>query len=202
MSELEPRYVLPSRRYFSEIVIPSIHAKVKCHVSELLKSTDYVSVTTDIWSITHTHHSFMSLTAHFIACSSMEKKHVMLSARKFDQSHNAENVAAAILSHVQSWENLVCVLRGNAANLIAGMRVANIPSLPCLAHSLQLIKDGVFQPAVQKLLSCARSIVGHYHRSNVAFQTFQTIQRQLGLPEHCLIQDVPTRWNSSYYMLE
>ena len=207
MAELEPRYVLPSRRYFSEVITPGIHASVKYHISELLRSTHYVSVTTDIWSSTHSHHSFMSLTAHFILSSSMEKKHVMLSAWKFNETHCTDNISAAILSHIQSWEieeKLVCVLRDNAANMIAGMRVANIPSLPCLAHSLQLIiKDGVlFQPAVQQLLSCARSIVGHYHRSNVAFQTFQKIQLQLGLPEHCLIQDVATRWNSSYYMLE
>ena len=75
----------------------------------------------------------------------------------------------------------MCVLRDNAANMIAGMHVANVPSLPCLAHTLQLIiKDGVLlQPAVQQLLSCARSIVGHYHRSNVAFQTFKTSNNNL-----------------------
>ena len=175
MAEVEPWYALLSRRYFSESVIPSIHAKVK--LSELLKSTRHVSVTTDIWSSAYSHHSFMSLTAHFIISASMEKKIIMLSVWKFDESHTADNISASILSHVQSWEieqNLVCVLRDNAANMIAGMRVANIPSLPCLAHTLQLIiKDGVLlQPAVQQLLSCARSIVGHYHRSNVAFQNF------------------------------
>ena len=58
------------------------------------------------------------------------------------------------------------------------------------------------QTAVQQLLNTARSLVGHYHRSNVAFQTFHQIQSQLKLPEHVLIQDVSTRWNSSYYMLQ
>ena len=128
MAELEPRYVLPS---LSEIIIPGIHASVKYHISELLRSTDYVSVTTDIWSSTHSHHSFMSLTAHFILSSSLEKKHVMLSAWKFNETHCADNISAAILS--QSWEieeKLVCVLRDNAANMIAGMRVAPYHALP------------------------------------------------------------------------
>ena len=51
---------------------------------------------------------------------------------------------------------------------VAAMNFANLKSLPCLAHSLQLIiKDGVLmQPAVQKLLTTARSLVGHYHSSN------------------------------------
>lgn len=88
--------------------------------------------------------------------------------------------------------------------MVSGLNIANVASLPCLAHSLQLIiKDGVLlQPAVVQLLNCARSLVGHYHRSNVAFNTFRQIQSQLNLPGHVLIQDVATHWNSSYYMLD
>ena len=102
MVEVEPWYALLSRRYFSKSVIPSIHAKVK--LSELLKSTRHVSVTTDIWSSAYSHHSIMSLTAHFIISASMEKKIIMLSVWKFDESHTADNISASILSHVQSWE--------------------------------------------------------------------------------------------------
>ena len=88
--------------------------------------------------------------------------------------------------------------------MVSGLNIANITSLPCLAHTLQLIiKDGILlQQSVVQLLSCARSLVGHYHCSNVAFNTFRQIQAQLNLPQHVLIQDVATRWNSSYYMLE
>ena len=74
MAEVEPRYALPSRRYFSKSFIPRIHAKVKYQVSELLKSTSHVSVTTDIWSSAYSHHSFMSLTAHFIISASRRRK--------------------------------------------------------------------------------------------------------------------------------
>ena len=131
----------------------------------------------------------------------------MLCSWQFDESHTGENISAAILTHIRSWEieeKVICVLHDNASNMIAGMNIANIKSLSCLAHSLQLIiKDGVLmQPAVQQLLNTARSLVGHYHRSNVAFQTFRQIQSQLKLPEHVLIEDVSTRWNSSYYMLQ
>ena len=70
-------------------------------VSQLLS---YVSVTTDIWSSDNTHHSFMSLIAHFILTDSFENKSVMFSCWKFDDSHTAENISASILSHIQSWD--------------------------------------------------------------------------------------------------
>ena len=116
---------------------------------------------------------------------------MMLASWLFDESHTGANISAAILSRVQTWEieeKVVCVVRDNAANMVSGLRTANVASLPCLAHSLQLIiKDGVLsQPAVVQLLNCARSLVGHYHRSNVAFNTFRQIQSQLNLPEHVL----------------
>ena len=111
----------------------------------------------------------MSLTAHF-STDTMEKKDLMLSAWQFDESLTADNISVAIPSHIQSWdieEKLVCAVRDNAANMIAGMRVAHIPSLPCLAHSLHVFH----QPAVQQLLSCARSIVGHYHHLILPFNS-------------------------------
>ena len=88
--------------------------------------------------------------------------------------------------------------------MVAAMIAASFPSLGCLAHTLQLIiKDGIFQqPAVQNLLTSARSIVGFYNRFNTAFHMFQQVQEQLDLPKHCLFQDVSTRWNSSFYMLQ
>ena len=121
----------------------------------------------------------MSLVAHFILTDTFERKSLMLSCWKFDDSHITDNISASILSHIQSWgieEKLVCVVRDNAANMVAGMREARLQSLPCLAHTLQLIiKDGIFQQtAVQQLLASARSIVGYYNRSIICFNRFKS----------------------------
>ncbi len=53
-----------------------------------------------------------------------------------------------------------------------------------------------------ELLGAARKLVGHYKHSNLSFQTLKQMQAQLGVPQHSLIQDEPTRWNSSFYMLQ
>ena len=76
--------------------------------------------------------------------------------------------------------------------------------MPCLAHTLQLvIKDGCLaQPCVTALTARSRKLVGHYKHSNIACKTLERIQEQLQCPKHRLIQDEPTRWNTTFYMLE
>ena len=49
---------------------------------------------------------------------------------------------------------------------------------------------------------CVRKIVSHFHKSSKATEELRQIQTLLNLPQHKLIQDVETRWNSSYYMLK
>ena len=96
------------------------------------------------------------------------------------------------------------VVRDNGSNFVAGLRDAGIPNIPCLAHTLQLVvKDGCqAQPAVVDLTAKARKLVGHYKHSNVALQSLLKIQEQLGLLPKRLIQDEPTRWNTTFYMLQ
>ena len=52
------------------------------------------------------------------------------------------------------------------------------------------------------MLARCRKIVGHYKHSHLAVERLQAIQRQLSLPNHKLMQDEPTQWDSTYYMLE
>lgn len=48
----------------------------------------------------------------------------------------------------------------------------------------------------------ARNIATHINHSPSACSLLQSIQKDLGLPCHKMVQDMPTRWNSSYLMLE
>ena len=47
---LEPRYTLPSRKYFVDSVVPDIKDKINEKLAEMLVDVPYVSLTTDIWS--------------------------------------------------------------------------------------------------------------------------------------------------------
>ena len=52
------------------------------------------------------------------------------------------------------------------------------------------------------ILSSCRKIVGHFRHSCLAYSRLRVIQQILGLPQHHLVEDELTRWNSSLYMLQ
>lgn len=96
------------------------------------------------------------------------------------------------------------VLRDNAKNMVKAMNDAELPSLPCVAHTLQLaVNEGLLaQECVADAVSVGRKIVGHFKHSALAYSQLEDIQVQLNQPVKRLQQDVPTRWNSTYYMLQ
>lgn len=56
-------------------------------------------------------------------------------------------------------------------------------------------------PQISKALGAARCLVEHFKRSKLASSKLKTKQKQMGTPEHKLVQDFSTRWNSTYYMM-
>ena len=53
-----------------------------------------------------------------------------------------------------------------------------------------------------RLQQKSKEIVSHFHRSVKYSDKLRSVQEQLSLPQHKLIQDVQTRWNSTYNMFE
>lgn len=122
--------------------------------------------------------------------------------------YSGENIASAMDEVLERWniskDRVHLVLRDNAASMKKAMRIADLSSLGCFAHSLQLcINDAVLiSNSIKDLLSCCRRIVGHFKHSSQQIDKLALKQSEQGLPNHRLIQDVVTRWNSSYYMLQ
>jgi len=75
-------------------------------------------------------------------------------------------------------------------------------SVGCLIHSLQLvIKTEVIEfPAVKAALDKARKICTHANKSTIFCSELRRQERLQGMDEKVLIQDVPTRWDSTFNM--
>ena len=206
-----PKYVMPSRKYFSEKIIPGIYSTIRTKLHEEIHSHGDkfpVSFTTDIWTREAGGDSLISWTAHYINPERFTREERILQVCPFPGSHTAEAISKMITKLLDSWSieksRVHAVVRDNAANMVAGIKKTELPAIGCIIHTLQLvIKDCIMtQRAVIDMLARSRKIVGHFKHSHLAVERLHSIQKQLNLPEHRLMQDEPTRWDSTYNLLD
>ena len=120
LRQLEPRYTLPSRKYFTQNVIPAIFTDTKQKMTELLREDVNVALTTDIWTSSSNLNAFISLTVHFIQ-SNFKRRTLVLNTRHFPEAHTGENISQKLDDMLGEWgidKNRVnrCV-SDNAANM-------------------------------------------------------------------------------------
>ena len=66
------------------------------------------------------------------------------------------------------------------------------------------IKAGLEVNEIQQVVSAARRLVEHFKKSELANTALQKRQQQMSPDQDVLqiVQDVKTRWNSVYYMID
>jgi hypothetical protein len=92
----------------------------------------------------------------------------------------------------------------NAANMEkAGRLFGAIPHLKCYAHTINLAVQKVLKiKKVSHILAKVRRVVSYFHHSSIATAMLKSKSELLGIPNHKLIGDVLTRWNSAFDMLQ
>ncbi|KAH7680358.1 zinc finger protein, partial [Aphelenchoides avenae] len=204
-------------KHYREVALPRVYKLVCLQLRIKLKDCPHLSFTCDIWSGTHA--SFISLTAHGIT-KKWERIKAVLAVREFGGRHTSERVREMINGLLKEWDvgqdQVHCVLHDQASNMIGAFEETPIEDADCGAHKLNLIvRNGVWptekdpetdkmrlkKTAVTDLLTKCRNTVSHFRHSHLAAQRFKDEQQQHDLPEHHLIQDVVTRWDSTFLMV-
>lgn len=215
MKLTSPRYNIPSRTTFSRNVIPKMHEALSEKIKNELKSFNDLqswSFTTDGWT-SKKHDGYMSLTFHCLT-DNFELKSYCLALKQVTVQHTGANVCKGIKDTIQEWE-IESLIGGNKIPIYAvtdgayNMRSAisqwkQWTHIDCFGHVLQLCVEDAIKATVpvSHLMAKCRTIVGHYTRSSVANARLRREQENLGQKPLALIQDVQTRWNSQYFMLE
>lgn len=77
-------------------------------------------------------------------------------------------------------------------------------SIVCAAHRLQnAIKHAIEKRTIQNLLAKCRRLVGYFKHSALATSGLAQRQKALGFKNvKKVVQEVPTRWNSTFHMLQ
>ena len=146
----------------------------------------------------------VTLTAHFLT-PSWELKSIVLETFNLTCQHTAENIAGILQRIVRVWkieDKIVAIVTDNASNITAAVRLTGWRHIPCFAHTLNLVVQEAIKAdkdlvAVKK--KC-KEIVTFFHHSTKAMDKLREIQKQVGVPENKLIQEIETRWNSTFYM--
>ena len=63
---VEPRFVLPSRTYFTQTEIPKLYVDVKEKVKAVVVSAPFHCITTDLWTSQYQSKGYITLTTHFV----------------------------------------------------------------------------------------------------------------------------------------
>ncbi|XP_022165454.1 zinc finger BED domain-containing protein 1-like [Myzus persicae] len=215
---LDSRYEIPSRRSLGRTIIPRIFSTVQSKVEALLNEARHVAITTDIWTSMNTD-SYLTMTVHFL--SQTQLKTLVLCTKKLDCNHTGANICEIMREELNKWnifEKVVAVVTDGGANIKSAVRHMGLSHLPCTAHKLNLIvqkalelsdneeigpDDNTDESDLKKIFKKCRNIVGFFKRSEVGNRMLVEKQKQLGNETVLkLKQDVRTRWNSTFLMLE
>lgn len=201
---LNPSYSIPSRKTVTKSIIPQLLEKTKQKVKANLKNSEYIAFTTDGWTSLN-NDSFVAITVHYIDSIECVLKTYLLGCYYYDKSHTAINLSEFMNACFNEWEiseKIKIAVSDNAANITSAINLnKNWRHIPCLAHSINLIaQSGLVN--IKNVHKKVKSIVEFFKRSTKSYIKLKQTQTQMGLPILKLIQDVATRWNSTYDMFQ
>uniref|UniRef100_A0A3Q3W4M7 HAT C-terminal dimerisation domain-containing protein n=1 Tax=Mola mola TaxID=94237 RepID=A0A3Q3W4M7_MOLML len=196
---LDPTYVLPSRATVSKRMLPNLYEKVRTELRERILTVPAVCLTIDRWT-SNTTTSYVSVTCHYIQECKLHSK--LLDCFVVTKQDTAGNLAQGLSSvaHERGIEGKIvaCVTDNTSNRVTAVNEVLRWNHIRCFAHLLNLtVRNAIQLPAMQNIIQKVKNITAYVRRSTVASAKQQTSQALLQ-PK----QDVFTRWNSTFYMLE
>nr|KAJ0213884.1 hypothetical protein LSAT_V11C400220640 [Lactuca sativa] len=176
-----------------------------------------ISLTADLWSSINTD-GFLCVTSHFIDMEWKLQKRV-LSFQYMPPPHNGICLTETISSILSDWgidkklftitldnassnDTFVNLLKGQLCNEGALRSDGDYFHVRCCAHVLNLVvQDGL--KAIDEGIVKVRESIKYVKGSQVRKTNFMNAVKQVNLiPKKGLRQDVPTRWNATFLMIE
>ncbi|KAF7228997.1 zinc finger BED domain-containing protein 4 [Nothobranchius furzeri] len=213
---LQPQYSLPHSSHFTSTVIPEMYEKVKGAVQTHLKEAEggIVHFTTGVWVSSQTR-EYLTLSAHWATYESNIRPQgqdfhcsALLSVSQIDCDHDMHDIPKQLENLWDSWITSSGLKKGFTITDNDTIRHTldehGHATMQCFAHAIDVMVSEAIksQRMVQNLLSSARKICERVHRSEKAKEMLTELQKAHQLPENQLVQDVPSKWKTSLFMLE
>ena len=196
---------LLSNKYFD-----TMHA-----VTKILKGKD-IALTTDAWT-SIAKEGYVTCTVHFIEPKTWTLHHFSLGIFKKDGNSTAVDVVRYSEGHMQTFDvtyrQLTCVVTDTESTMIAAGRIFKEKSSEaggstawhgCVDHKLELVTKLAFKDVPESVgtMAACRAIVTFFNSSSQATEKLkEKTKARLGVAL-TVVQDVVTRWWSTYSMCE
>ncbi|KAJ4935081.1 hypothetical protein JOQ06_016617 [Pogonophryne albipinna] len=123
------------------------------------------------------------------------------------KSHTSQNLAQELSRVAKEWgiqDKIAACVTDNASNIVKAVNdILKWNHVRCFAHLLNLtVRSSVHQTEIQALIPKVKSIAEYVRRSTVASAKLREMQLQMGQVQLRMKQDVATRWNSTYFMMQ
>jgi hypothetical protein len=215
MKTVEPRYSIPSRYTMMRDCVRLYMLEKEKLRAMFLTSDIRVCLTTDSWTSVQ-NLNYMCITAHFIDSNWNLHKRILNFCLL--HNHKGETIGQKIESCMLEWgissiftitvdnasSNDIALeyLRKRTAHRTGAILENQFMHVRCCAHILNLIvSDGLKE--VDESIVKVRSIVKYVKSSPQRFENFKyCMEREKIAFKDLLCLDVPTRWNSTFKMLE
>ena len=200
---LRSGYIPPTRQHLAGKLIPALYQQLREKLQGILAATSAVALTCDSWT-SNSNDSFLTIAAHFIPNSSWKLQSLVLQTRSTGLSNTASNIASFISEAKAEWgiPMISAIATDNAKSMLNAVELLHCHSVPCCAHSLQLcVRKMLKDDKLDAVIAKCRRLVSYFHASSLRTNQFASALRAAGKEPKKLVQDVATRWNSTYAML-
>lgn len=207
-ASLNSSFKPPCRQTMKSMIMKRFHTE-KDALKQTLSKVGACSLTFDEWTSVSTK-TFLAITAHFISGQTFVEK--LLCFTDVSGRTNSDMLSREIEKVIHDYciqDKIIAITTDNAANCSSAIRKLNGVTfksiypihLKCAAHSLNLIvKNGL--KLVDSDLTSLRHVIHSWRSSPKRMKELEDICIAKNIAFTKLKNDVPTRWNSTFIMLE
>jgi hypothetical protein len=200
--DLIPHFKPFSSEVFKSRVLPLHAGKVREHIKDKLRQARAISISSDEWT-SRSNRCFITLVARAVF-NDFSVDSFVLGTLIFDVKRTTKNIhdkLASILENFDCLQKVASITSDNASNMKSLGEASSWRWVGCVCHTIQLAVKDVLKSnhAVDAVLKKAKIIIKKARKSAklslaiCQFQMVSDVEQPLSL-----IQDVSTRWNSTF----
>lgn len=206
VAALNPNYELPERHVISQTLLPAMYENCVKETHLLLTNANKISVSTECWVSVYME-TFMAVTVHFLN-ENFDLFSLHLDSLILPLEHTSVTLANELNRVLTEWnlkDKLLMVVSDYATNIKTALEnELGWKHFTCFVDTINcIVDDGLKEETVSYVIRKVKHIVDHFKTNNKATTNLIVYQQNQGTETPLkLLQDVSTRWNYTFYMLE